>query len=160
MRHSVRTLIALAALPLLAGCEASWGTDPSVSLKINGNYVMGNEAITRYIASPTPELVLSRSLNGSGMTAFFRLPEAPQPGTYPIVDGTTTAVATSPIVVGTVDSRRIETRPATASHRIDSGTITLVSVSPEKVTGTFTAKIRTSADAPEQEFTGRFAAFR
>ena len=160
MRHSLRALVALCALPLLAGCEAAWGTDPSVSLKLNGNYVMGNESITRYTASPTPEIVLSRSLNGSGMTAFFRLPDAPQAGTYPLVDGTTTAVSTSPIVVGTVDSRRAEARPAAASHRIDSGTLTLVSVSPEKVTGTFTATIRTSADAPAQEFTGRFAAFR
>lgn len=159
MLLSVRTLLTASSLALLASCAPKWGTNPSLELKINGGWVIGTDVTTRFTASPTPELVLSRTRRGQGYTAFFSLPTAPEPGTYTIVDAATASTASAtPVVVGLVESGRVETRPSGSLYSIERGTMNIVSVAPDKIMGTFRTTIKANGDEPAKEFTGRFVA--
>lgn len=132
-----------------------------MSMKIDGQFVLGKDVLSRYSPDAAPQLVLSRTLNGGGMSIYFTFSTTPTVGTYQIVDrdnvGTTIPAGT---VSAAVDSRDLAGIPEFPSHKFDGGTLTLTSVSGSMAKGSFTSTMHISQQTQTYALTGSFTALK
>ncbi len=146
---AVAGLLAVAAL----GCDSGSTTDPVLTMRLNGQFVLGDQVVMRYSPEASPQLVLSRTLSGNGMTMYFTFPQALSPGIYTIggAPGATTVSAVA-------DRRVVAALPVQATHQVTRGTLTLDAVSETTVSGTFETNV--SDGAGSHTLSGRFRAMR